>query len=165
MAVLASLDEPGVLVSTVEIESPDKPYSFQTVEQLNALYGAGTNLFFIMGADSFEEINTWREPSRLLAGANVVVVTRPGYELQSSHLPADFISSIIDTRGRPADEAGARDVASPGPWARHVYLTDYVNNDVSSTEIRQRVRDGQAVEGLVSPRVAGYIEKYELYRR
>jgi nicotinate-nucleotide adenylyltransferase len=165
MAVLASLDDPAVLVSTIEIEAPDKPYSFQTVEQLNGLYGAGTSLFFIMGADSFEEINTWREPSRLLARANVVVVTRPGYELRSSHLPADFVSSIIDARGRPVSRPGPEDGASAGFGVRRVYLTDYVNNDVSSTEIRQRVRDGESIDGLVPPRVAGYIEKYELYRR
>jgi nicotinate-nucleotide adenylyltransferase len=161
MATLGSLDEPGAVVSTVEIESPDEPYSFQTVERLASIYGAGASLFFIMGADSFEEINTWREPERLLAGANIVVVTRPGYGLRSSHLPADFTSSIIDMRGRSGGGAGDE----VGPGARRVYLTDYVNIDVSSTEIRQRVRDGETINGLVPPGVASYIEKYELYRR
>jgi nicotinate-nucleotide adenylyltransferase len=165
MAVLATLDEPGVVVSTIELEAPDKPYSFQTVERLRSICGAGTSLFFIMGADSFEEINTWREPARLLASSNIVVVTRPGYEVQSSHLPADFASSIIDMRGRSGDESRLKDKVEAGAGACRIYLTDYVSNDVSSTEIRQRVRDGEAIDGLVPPSVASYIKKYELYRR
>jgi nicotinate-nucleotide adenylyltransferase len=165
MAVLASLDEPRVVVSTLEIESPDEPYSFQTVERLKRLYGAGSSLFFVMGADSFEEIDTWREPARLLADANIVVVTRPGYEIQSSHLPADLTPSIIDMRGRSGDEPRLEDEEEAGSGARRVYLTDYVNNEVSSTEIRKRVRDGKTIKELVPPRVASYIEKYELYRR
>lgn len=165
MAALASLDEPRVVVSTIEIEAPDEPYSYQTVERLKSLYGAGTNLFFVMGADSFEEIDTWREPQRLLAGANIVVVTRPGYEIQSSHTRADFTSSIIDMRGRSGDEPRPEEERESGSVACHVYLTDYVNNEVSSTEIRKRVRDGKTIKGLVPPRVASYVEKYELYRR
>jgi nicotinate-nucleotide adenylyltransferase len=165
MGVLASLDEPGVIVSTLEIESPDKPYSFQTVERMRSLYGPETSLFFIIGADSFEEINTWREPARLLASTNLVVVTRPGYEVQSSHLPADFRSSIIDLRGCAGDESGLEDKAEAGAGACRIYLTDYVNKDISSTEIRQRVRDGEPIDEIVPARVANYIEKYELYRR
>jgi nicotinate-nucleotide adenylyltransferase len=165
MAALASLDEPRVVVSTVEVESPDEPYSFQTVERLREFYGAETSLFFVMGADSFEEIDTWREPARLLARANIVVVTRPGYEIQSSHLPADFTSSIIDMRGRSGDESRPEEEAESGSGACRIYLTDYVNNEVSSTEIRERVRDGKTIKDLVPPRVASYIEKYELYRR
>ena len=165
MAALASLDEPGVLVSTLEIEAPDKPYSFQTIEQLRSQYGSETSLFFIIGADSFEEINTWREPARLLASANLVVVTRPGHELQSSHLPADCTSSIIDLRGRAGDESGSGVEIEAGAGGCQIYLTDYVNNDVSSTQIRERARDGGPIDELVPPRVARYIEKYELYRR
>jgi len=165
MAALASLDEPDAFVSTIEFEAPDKPYSFQTIERLKSLYGPESNLFFIMGADSFEEINTWREPERLLRSANIVVITRPGYEVEASHLPAGITSSIIDMRGRTGDEAKSIDQLSNGSGTCHVYLTDCVNKDISSTEIRQRVRDGKAVDEMVPSRVADYIEKYELYRR
>ena len=165
MAVLASLDEPGAFVSTIEFEAPDKPYSFQTIERLKSIYGPETNLFFIIGADSFEDINTWREPERLLRSANIVVITRPGHELEASHLPAGIASSIIDMRGRAGGEAKSIDQLSGGSETCHVYLTDSVNKDISSTEIRQRVRDGKPIDEVVPSRVADYIEKYELYRR
>jgi nicotinic acid mononucleotide adenylyltransferase len=69
-------------------------------------------------------------------------------------------SSVIDLRGRGGELEIGGELDE-----YHIYLTDYVSSGVSSTEIRQRVRDGESIEGLVPPRVADYIRKYELYRR
>lgn len=159
MAALATLEEPRVIVSTIELEAPEHPYTFETIERLRSSVGAGTRLFFVMGADSFQEINTWREPARLLSSTDVIVVTRPGNDVKSSHLDDRFKSTVVDLREREAElkiREGAND--------HHIYVTGYVNNSASSTEIRQRVRDGESIEGLVPPRVADYIKKYELYR-
>jgi nicotinate-nucleotide adenylyltransferase len=158
MAVLASLDEAQVVVSTVELEAPDRPYTFETVERLRGSFGVGPELYFVMGADSFEEINTWREPSRLLSSANLIVVTRPGYNVHASHLDERSAATIVDLRGREFE-------AADDLKARRIYVTDYVNTRISSTEIRQRVRGGESIEGMVPPRVADYIRKYELYER
>jgi nicotinate-nucleotide adenylyltransferase len=160
MAVLATLDEARVKVSTVEIEVPDKPYTYETVERLRGAYGPRAALFFIMGADSFEELSLWREPSRILANASLIVVTRPGYEMRASHLPGGLAANVIDLRGKPRPSCAD---ASQGHG--YVFLVDYVNADVSATEIRRRVRGGETIEGLVPPPVARYVEKYELYRR
>ena len=163
MTVLATLEEPRVIVSMMEMEEPARPYSFQTVERLREIYGAQAQLFFVIGADSFEEINTWREPARLLSETNLVVVTRPGYDVKSSHLAEEFRARVIDLRWANAFELASNEKA--GASGLRIYLTDYVNEDISSTGIRQLAREGRSVNGLVSPRVAGYIEKYELYRR
>jgi nicotinate-nucleotide adenylyltransferase len=162
MAVLATLEEPRVIVSTIELEAPEHPYTFETIERLRTTLGApgaGTRLFFVMGADSFQEINTWREPARLLSSTDVIVVTRPGHDVKWSHLDEEFKSTIVDLREREADLQIRGDANR-----HHIYLTGYVNTGVSSTEIRKRVCDGESIEGLVPPRVAEYIEKYELYR-
>lgn len=158
MAALATLDEPRVIVSTIELESPERPYTFETIERLQSAVGAGTRLFFVMGADSFQEINTWREPARLLSATDVIVVTRPGHGVKSSHLDGRFKHTVVDRRERNAESQ------IPEDGSHHIYLTGYVNNSVSSTEIRRRVCDGQSIAGLVPPRVADYINKYELYR-
>ena len=158
MAVLASLDDPKMLVSTIELVAPDRPYTFETIERLRDAFGEGVRLFFVMGADSFEEINTWREPARVFSNANIIVVTRPGHDAGSSDLAARFRSTVIDLR-RDGDEPKLRNSNE-----NHIYLTASVNTSVSSTEIRQRAREGQSIEGLVPPRVADYIEKYGLYR-
>ncbi|MEK6288696.1 MAG: nicotinate-nucleotide adenylyltransferase [Acidobacteriota bacterium] len=160
MSVMASLEEPRVVVSTIELESPDRPYTFETVERLRSIFGTRTRLFFVLGADSFEEISTWREPARLLSSTNLIVVARPGHEVTSSHLDERFRSTVVDLRGRD----GKLEIG--GELNEHrIYLTSYVNTGISSTEIRQRVRDGKSIEGLVPAHVADYIRKYELYRR
>jgi nicotinate-nucleotide adenylyltransferase len=158
MAALATLDEPSVTVSTIELESPERPYTFETIERLQSNLGARTRLFFVMGADSFQEINTWREPARLRSSTDVIVVTRPGHGVKTSHLDDRFRSTVVDLLESKAEPK------IPDDGGRHIYLTGYVNNGVSSTEIRQRVRDGESIEGLVPPRVADYINKYDLYR-
>lgn len=160
MAVLASLDEPRVFVSTIELEAPDRPYTFETVERLRSVLGSKTRLFFVMGADSFEEINTWREPERLLSSTNLIVVTRPGHDVAASHLDVSFKSTIVDLRGREGDLRLSGELNE-----HHIYVTGCVNTVVSSTQIRQRVRDGESIQDLAPPRVAEYIRKYELYRR
>jgi len=159
MAALATLDDPRVIVSTIEIESPERPYTFETIERLRSIVGPETRLFFVMGADSFQEINTWREPARLLSSTDVIVVTRPGHDVESSHLDDRFKATVIDLRER---ETGSQ--IQDDCNRHHIYVTGYVNTSVSSTEIRQRVCDGELIEGLVPPRVADYINKYELYR-
>lgn len=164
MAVLATLDEPRVKVSAIEIEMPDKPYTFETIERLRGVYGSQAVLFFVMGADSFEELGSWREPARILANANLIVVTRPGYDAHSSHLPAALVTNIVDLRGRP-DGSDGDQLRRYEMNANHVFLTDYVNSAISASEIRKRVRDGKTIDHLVPPRVADYVEKYELYRR
>jgi nicotinate-nucleotide adenylyltransferase len=159
MAVLASLDEPRVVVSTIELEEPNRPYTFETIERLRTIFTARTRLFFVIGADSFEEINTWRETARLLSSTNVIVVTRPGHDVKSSHLEPSSRSTIVDLRecGEGIEIGGALN-------EYHIYVTGYVNTGVSSTEIRRLVRDGESIEGLVPPSVADYITKYELYK-
>ncbi len=158
MTVLATIREPGFRVSTVEIEAPDRPFTFETVERLKEIYGQQASLYFVMGADSFEEINTWREPARLLSGTNLIVAARPGHEVRTSHLAERFAPKIVDLRGE----------TEPAPredGCCHIYLTDSVQKDVSSTEIRRRVKEGEPVGGLVPDAVADYIKRYELYRR
>ncbi|HKP14212.1 MAG TPA: nicotinate-nucleotide adenylyltransferase, partial [Blastocatellia bacterium] len=157
MTALATLDDARLKVSTVELEAPGRPYTFETMRRLREAFGPRACLFFVMGADSFEEINLWREPARILDSSNLVVISRPGHTLDASHLPARFAANLVDRRGDR--EAAADDSAG------RVYLSDLVNFDISSTEIRRKVRDGEPFDDDVPPRVADYIRKYGLYRR
>jgi nicotinate-nucleotide adenylyltransferase len=159
MAVLGTLDEPRLRVSTIELEAPERPYSFETVERLRASYGPDAELFFVIGADSFEEIETWREPGRLLAEANLVVISRPGHVIDQAGMGSNVPARVVDLRGQKRVPLAAK------TGERTIYLTDYVHHPVSSTEIRKRVESRQSIVELVPDPVARYIEKYGLYRR
>jgi nicotinic acid mononucleotide adenylyltransferase len=90
------------------------------------------------------------------------VAARPGVEISISHLPDHARASINDLRGR-TDEAPIKNES--GPRQPEIFLTDYVEADISSTEIRRMVSGGRSVKDHVPPPVLDYIEKYELYRR
>jgi len=156
MSVLATLDVPKTVVSTIELESPDRPYTFETIERLKGKIEPGTRLFCVIGADSFEEINAWREAERLMTSTNWIVVTRPGHSIASSHLDERFRSTIIERRDAQS--------AQMSPDEYRIYVTQCVNKDISSTEIRRMVRHGESIKGQVPARVAEYIARYELYR-
>lgn len=156
MAALATMDDARLKVSTVELDAPSRPYTFETMQGLRKAFGPRTQMFFVIGADSFEEINLWREPARILDSSHLIVITRPGHSLDTSHLPARFVANLTDWRG------GHKQAEAPQVAGR-VYLSDLVNVDISSTEIRRKVRDGEPIDNDVPPRVADYIRKYALY--
>src|SRR5919112_271501 len=86
MLALATQDDPQLTISTYELDALDRRYTVETVEHFQRVLGDSTELFFIMGADSWSEITTWREWERLLLMTNHIVVTRPGYEPVKTHV-------------------------------------------------------------------------------
>src|SRR5215216_4338101 len=61
MLALATQDDPHLVISTFELGSPDRRYTVNTIAYFQRLFGNACELFFIMGADSWSEITTWRE--------------------------------------------------------------------------------------------------------
>jgi nicotinate-nucleotide adenylyltransferase len=160
MCVSAFQDEPRITVSKMEIDLPERPYTIHTIERLRAEYGTRAQLFFVMGADSFEEITTWRDYQRLLSSTNLIVASRAGHEFSTSHLPEIFRGKVVAMR-RLKDRA----VQISSEACCFIYLTDYVNCEVSSTEIRRRVHEGRSVAGMTPQRIIDYIEEHQLYRQ
>ena len=159
MLVLATQTDESLLVSTVELDNPERPYAVETVARMQEQLGRDYRLFFVMGADSWSEITTWREWQRLLTMCDHIVVTRPGYELNTAATGAN----LIDLRGKTDDEINALVSQSAPP---RVFVTDAVFEDVSATAIRAAARQGDtnALTKMVPHEVATYVEKYGLYR-
>lgn len=175
MLALATREQPRELVSTIELDAPERPYTIETVERLRAGREArARRTFFVMGADSWLEIETWHEWRRLLDTTDVIVVTRPGSEFERHG--NDFAASReIDLRGRGSGavaDALAKHAATTG-----VYLTDAIRIEVAATDVRRAARsllteqaegkpEGTGREELtrfVPACVADYIIKYRLY--
>lgn len=158
MLALATERDERLTISTVELDQPDRPYAVDTVARMQEKLGSDCRLFFIMGADSWSEITTWREWQRLLTMCDHIVVTRPGYEI-----PVHTGSIVEDVRSKDAAAVQAVIDESQSP---RVFVTDIVFEDVSATAIRVAAKSGKRTEltTMVPPEVANYIEKYELYR-
>ena len=159
MLALATQDDPQLAISTFELDAPDRRYTVETVEHFQRVLGNSTELFFIMGADSWSEITTWREWERLLLMTNHIVVTRPGYEPVTTHV-GKVNERIVDVRGSDAPPL------SSAKGEKKIFFTDVVMKDVSATNIRRLASEGRVAEltGLVPGPVLEYIKKYGIYR-
>jgi nicotinate-nucleotide adenylyltransferase len=78
MLELACASEPAFEVSRLE-EGEQRSYSMDTVERVRGLLSEGDELFFLIGADAFAEIETWRRWQELLRSVAFIVVSRPGH--------------------------------------------------------------------------------------
>ncbi|HYY58186.1 MAG TPA: nicotinate-nucleotide adenylyltransferase [Pyrinomonadaceae bacterium] len=162
MLVLATQGDERLRVSTVELDAPERPYTVDTLARLQDDAGPRARLFFMMGADSWADITTWREWEKLLHLSDHIVVTRPGYDPGTGHVTESVRERIVDLRGaRP--EAIARAVDQDA--GAKIYVTDLVLMDVSATAIRSAAREGRPLDRLVPPPVADYIKKYRLYEK
>ena len=158
MLCVATNDDPDITVSAIEIELPEKPYTVETLPRLKLAF-PGADIFFVMGADSWQDILTWREWEKVLLMTNHIVVSRPGYDIDFSHVSDAVRDRIVDVRGNvsPASPMTAE--------GQHIYITDAVNMQMSATDIRRKVREGSREwRDELSDAVAKYIEKYQIYK-
>jgi nicotinate-nucleotide adenylyltransferase len=164
MLALATQSEPRLKISTIELDEPTKPYTVETLARMQSKLGPEAQLFFVMGADSWMDIRTWREWERVLELTNHVVVTRPGYELSAEHVTPEIRERVVSLRGLESD---AIKRVIDGNEGTRIYVTDAVVMDVSATAIRELIREGREREAaaLLPPPVVGFIEKYKLYRK
>jgi nicotinate-nucleotide adenylyltransferase len=154
MLCLATSDEARIKVSKMELDLPEKPYSIETLTKLKTELPEA-KIFFVMGADSWQEVTTWREWEKVLTIVNIIVVTRPPIEIGFSHVTPEIRAKIIDLRGKIEFKLDEED---------RIYITDAVSLEISATEIRNGIKEktGDWYQEVPNE-VAKYIEKYKIY--
>ena len=143
MTRLAITGDPLLDLSLIEMERPGPSYTVDSLLELRSSLGADTGLVLIMAADSFAQIDTWREADRLLELAEWAVGPRPGAEMPDR-------AALLERFG---------------PAESRIHLLDGPSLDVSSSEIRRRVAAGRSIRYLVPRAVAELIADRGLYRR
>lgn len=158
MVELAVADVPGLEVDRREIDRPGPSYSVLTLESLRAEDPARP-LALIVGADAFLGLPQWHRWRELFELAHIVVVARPGVELDLARAGA----LVPEWERRRASSAQAL-AASP---AGAIVVQPVTAHDVSATAIRRELARGAAgvaaVRGLLPPAVLAYIDQHHLY--
>ncbi len=139
MTVIATSSNPRFWVSRIEIERAGPTYTVETLQELRQQSRDGSDLFFITGADAILEIFQWKDPEEVLNLAHFIAATRPGYDVARFEREAPTRHPNISVMTVPALA-------------------------ISSSDIRQRVREGRPIRYLVPEGVQTYIEKTQLYR-
>lgn len=157
MVRLALESFPKFFPSEVEIESPQTSYSIHTISKLKERY-PHAELFFILGIDAFLEIKTWKDYQKVLDQCFFVVISRPGYLLENgwTALKDEYTGRLL--------ELSAGDELPEKTRFPLIYLMELETLDISSTGIRNRIKAGLSIEGLVPEPVAVYIHTNRLYQ-
>ena len=139
MVDLAIANHEGFTASSVDIERPGPTYTIDTLTDLQRQWrhdqpDTDAEWCFVTGADALADVPNWRDPDGILARARLVGVTRPGHRLPEPDL-LDGQYTLVE-------------VATP---------------DISSRQIRERVRAGESIDQLVPASVADYITHHGLY--
>ncbi len=135
MTKLAVAGNDGFEASDLEVARGGLSYTVDTLRAV-ALRHPGSRLKLLIGADNVFEFEGWKSPAEILDIADLVVMSRPGYDTQKS---------------RPA-------------FLAHAALVSVPQIGISGTDIRRRVKFHQSIRYLVPPAVEEYIRRHALYR-
>jgi nicotinate-nucleotide adenylyltransferase len=121
-------------ISNIDVKRPGPTYTVDTLRDVHDQY-PDAELFFITGADSISQIDTWKDSDQIWSLAHFVGVTRPGHSL----------------------------VVPKSPFG-NVSLLEIPALAISSTDIRARVKAGKPIEYLLPKKVIKFIRKNHLYQ-
>ncbi|AZR73206.1 nicotinate (nicotinamide) nucleotide adenylyltransferase [Anoxybacter fermentans] len=138
MTLLATMDNPYFTVSKVEMKRPGSSYTIDTVKYFRERYPE-YQIYFITGADTILEIDTWKSPNELMQIVYFIAAVRPGYSFE--RLEKEFYQKYRD----------------------RIFFLEMPEIGISSTDIRNRIKAGKTIKYQVHPAVEAYIKKYQLY--
>jgi nicotinate-nucleotide adenylyltransferase len=138
MVRLMAAGEAKMAVSDIEIQRDGPSYSFETLMELS--YARPAEYWFIVGTDALKGIREWKNPEKLIRYCRIGAALRPGFpkEIVLAHVSED-VQAKIDWFEMPP-------------------------TDISSSDVRERMRRGLSVSHLVEPKILQYIDKNKLYR-
>jgi nicotinate-nucleotide adenylyltransferase len=147
MVALATVSFDRFRTSTIEVDALERRYSVQTLDVMKDAY-PGSEFLFIIGTDMYQEIDTWRSYRRLFELAHLVIVNRPGFPFREDLAPFRILNE-------------KQQVTLPKEPT--VFYLPFVQQPISSTEIRNVRKRGEQVGQWLPPGVWSYIEQNRLY--
>lgn len=143
MTALAVSSNPGFEVSRLEVDKDEITYTYDTVTDLRRIYGEDTRIYFITGADAVLELLTWYRIEELLGICGFIAVTRPGFD------KGDLEQKIKEITSKYGGE---------------IICIEVPLLAISSTDIRERCRNGKTIKYLLPEEVEQYILENGMYR-
>lgn len=153
MTAMAVADHANWRVSDLELRNSGPSFTAVTLKQFHDRGYPPSELFFIIGADAFMDIATWRDYPKILDWTHFAVVSRPGHPAGALRYRLPALSArMVHPPIEPMQEMDPL-----------IVLIDESTADVSSTTIRDRRAQHLSIAGMVAPRVEQHIEQHGLY--
>jgi nicotinate-nucleotide adenylyltransferase len=161
MTRLAVLKNRSFDVLDIECARSGKSYTVRTIEALRKIH-KDSELFFLLGIDTFLDIKNWWKPEKLLSLINFAVLSRPGNWfidlLTSPYL--ELKKSLLSRLDRGETETFSSELRS----GKKLVLLRITPVAISSTEIRKRIKEGLTIKYMLPEEVESYIIFNKLYR-
>jgi nicotinate-nucleotide adenylyltransferase len=141
---LATVDNPRFSVDSLELERAGPSYTVDTLRALGERLGP-EKLVFVMGRDAFVDLPSWREPGELLGLSHFAVTTRPGSGGSEGGL-ADWMPAELAAGFHFEDGGNLARRRGGSNWIRRLEISAL---EISSTEVRRRIRAGRSIRYLV----------------
>lgn len=141
MAELAVRGNHRIKCLDIEVRRRGYTYSYETLEQLKEMYPED-EFFFIFGADCLFTIETWKYPERIFKSCKVLAAVRNGASITEMEQKIAGLTEMFDAQ---------------------IQLLPFLNLEISSTDLRERISRGKSVKYLVPDKVLEYIEEKKFY--
>lgn len=141
MTELAVKDNPFFFVSDMEIKREGNTYTYETLAAIKEVH-PDTELYFIMGADCLFSIENWRCPDKIFAYSTIIAAVRDD----------------VDN-----DELQAQAIHLSEKFGAEIILLPFLKTEISSTAIRERIRNGKSIRYMVSDAVRNYLTDKKFY--
>ena len=139
MVKLATAYNPHFEVSDIEFKNESKSYSYLTALELYKQHNVEGKIKFIIGTDAFEQIESWYEAEKFKKLVDFIVFVREN-QLDNSKLEQ------LKANGYNFEIAGMKFI------------------DISSTELREKIKNNLPVDNIITDDVKGYIQQNDLYK-
>ncbi len=155
----------GFEVSDIELKRNGPSYTIDTVNDILSHQTAGTELFLIIGTDAFFEIHTWRKYNELLDSVKLIIMTRPGDQMESSQQKKKLAGTYISEKILSGYQWDASQEYFTHATKKPLCFFNVTQLDISSTRIRKYIKDMSCTaSSFLNNEVADYITKKGLYK-
>ena len=151
-------------LSDVEIQRSGPSYTIDTVDRFRTRIIPGAALYLMMGMDAFLEIHTWKSQRRLLEAVQPVVLSRWVDGRVQTGDDVSRMEGYIRSRLSGDYNYNEEQICWQRVDGNRMHLLPTTPVEISSSQVRQRIRAGKAIADLVPPAVNAYIGQKELYR-
>ena len=151
-------------LSDVEIQRSGPSYTIDTVDRFRTRIIPGAALYLMMGMDAFLEIHTWKSQRRLLEAVQPVVLSRWVDGRMQTGDDVSRMEGYLRSRLSGDYNYNEEQICWQQVGGNRIHLLPTTPVEISSSQVRQRIRAGKAIADLVPPAVNAYIGQKELYR-
>lgn len=158
LMVKSSIKEDDKLeVSDMEFHREGPSYTIDTINEFKNEYGLSNDYYLLMGSDAFLDITTWKATEQLFFETNIIVMLRGKWK------STETIRSFIDENISKGYAFNSVNQSFTHKTRQQIIICKVPRIDISSTMIRERVKKGQSIHGLVPDSVEKMINTKELY--